>query len=443
MMSRTARWTLVLVILLIVIVAGIVALVYEQEIPPAEVDAAQFPQEQIRRGQNVAAAGMCVVCHTAAGGAANAGGHRMETPFGIIVSTNITPDADTGIGAWSFDAFERAMRRGIARDGSHLYPAFPYTAFTKMSEQDMRDLYAYLMSRPPVRNEPDPTRLPFPFNIRMLMAGWNLLFLDRDPVAPVASESEAWNRGKYLAQALGHCSACHSPRNALGAEKGGRHYLDGGSAEGWIAPALNASSRAAVPWTEDDLFAYLRKGYSAHHGAAGASMTPVVREGTSRIPEDDTRALAAYFAGQMGVPADATPELRIRQREAAAEVAVNTLDSTGARIYNRACAACHHPGPGAPEMFGGQPPIWLATSLRLDQPDNVVRYVLNGTQHDAGNPREGHMPGFAYALNDEQVAAVVQFMRESFTDRPAWNGVQDTVKRIRDEYPLASQGREQ
>ena len=442
-MSRAAKWLLTIVILLVVVAAGAALIAHEPEIPTATVDTRQFPEEQVRRGQEVAAAGMCVVCHTAPGGQANAGGFHMETPFGVIVSTNITPDTETGIGGWSFEAFERAMRRGIARDGTHLYPAFPYTSFTKMSDEDMHDLYAYMMSQPPVRNQPQETHLPFPFNQRMLMAGWNLLFLDRDPVAKVASESEAWNRGQYLAVALGHCSACHTPRNALGAEKSGKDYLGGGEAEGWIAPALNGSSKAPIPWTEQALFDYLRAGYSDQHGAAGASMTPVVRVGTSQIAESDTRALATYIASQMAEAGQGKTGPTPPQREAAAQAAVATTDTLGARIYANACAACHHPGPGGPDLFGTQPPLWLATSLNLDQPDNVIRYVLNGTQHDAGNPRGGHMPGYAYALNDAQVAAVVQFMRESFTGQPAWNGVQDAVRRIRGEYPLALQGREQ
>lgn len=443
-MSRAAKWSLTLVVLLVAAAAGAILYAHEPEIPVAAVDPGSFPEEQVRHGREVASAGMCAVCHTAPGGAVNAGGFHMETPFGVIVSTNITPDAETGIGGWTFEAFERAMRRGIARDGSHLYPAFPYPSFTKMTDEDVRGLYAYMMSQPPVRNQPQETHLPFPFNQRMLMAGWNLLFLDRDPVAQVASESEAWNRGQYLAVALGHCSACHTPRNALGAEEGGKAYLGGGSAEGWIAPALNASSKAPIAWTEQALFDYLRSGYADQHGAAGASMTPVVRVGTSQIAESDTRALAAYIAGQM---AGAAPQGRAGptppQREAAAQAAVATTETLGARIYANACAACHHPGPGGPDLFGTQPPLWLATSLNLEQPDNVIRYVLNGTQHDAGNPRGGHMPGYAYALNDTQIAAVVQFMRESFTDQPAWKDVPDAVQRIRNAYPLALEGREQ
>jgi len=182
-MSRAAKWSLTIVILLAVAAAGAALFAHEPAIPTASVDPKQFPEEQVLRGKEVASASMCVVCHTAPGGAVNAGGFHMGTPFGVIVSTNITPDAETGIGGWPFEAFERAMRRGVARDGTHLYPAFPYTSFTKMTDEDMRDLYAYMMSQPPIRNEPQATHLPFPFNQRVLMAGWNLLFLDRDPVA--------------------------------------------------------------------------------------------------------------------------------------------------------------------------------------------------------------------------------------------------------------------
>src|SRR5690606_14022766 len=268
----------------------------------------------------------------------------MDTPFGTVYSTNITPDAETGIGKWSFEAFDRAMRRGVARDGSHLYPAFPYTYYTHLSPEDMQALYAHVMSQPAARAEPPKTELPFPLNIRPLMAGWNWRFLDRGPIEPVAGESQEWNRGNYLARALGHCAACHSPRNAFGAEKEGEHYLAGGEAEGWIAPALNHESPAPVAWTEEALFNYLRYGFDEEHGAAAGSMAPVVREGTGRIPESDTRALATYFAslsegGQnQGGSADET------RTHAAATFSPPLTE--GARLFGSACLACHHAGDG-------------------------------------------------------------------------------------------------
>ena len=246
--------------------------------PIARPDASVYSAATIARGQQLAALGDCAVCHTAANGVVNAGGRPLETPFGTIYSTNITPDVETGIGAWSYPAFERAMREGIHRDGQHLYPAFPYTHFAKTTDADLQALYAYLMAQPAVRAETPENALAFPFNLRPLMAGWNALFHKPDvvPGRPDANPT-MWNRGAYLVEGLGHCGACHSPRNALGAEKASA-YLAGGFAEGWEAPALTSLSQAPIPWSEDELYAYLRTGESRLHGVAAGPMAPVVKE---------------------------------------------------------------------------------------------------------------------------------------------------------------------
>ncbi|KGM30007.1 c-type cytochrome, partial [Inquilinus limosus] len=179
-------------------------------------DPSAYSAETIERGRQLAALGDCAVCHTGPDGVVNAGGHAMVTPFGTVISTNITPDPETGIGAWSYTAFERAMRQGISRDGHHLYPAFPYPHFTRIADADMQALYAYLMAQPAVRSTPPKTALPFPLNLRPLMAGWNALFLRQGELRPEPAQSAEWNRGRYLVEGLGHCSACHSPRNAAG-----------------------------------------------------------------------------------------------------------------------------------------------------------------------------------------------------------------------------------
>lgn len=205
------------------------ALPWRAEIAPvATPGAGTWSAATLERGRQLAAAGDCAVCHTASEGATNAGGLAMATPFGTLYSTNITPDVATGIGNWSFTAFDRAMRQGIARDGRHLYPAFPYTAFSKMTDGDMQALYAYLMSQPAVRQSNPANQMRFPFNLRPLMAGWNALFLRQGEFQPDPQQSAQWNRGAYLVNGLGHCAACHSPRNLLGAEKGGAAFLAGG-----------------------------------------------------------------------------------------------------------------------------------------------------------------------------------------------------------------------
>ncbi len=262
--------------------------------PIARPDASVYSAATIARGQQLAALGDCAVCHTSANGILNAGGKPLPTPFGTIYSTNITPDVETGIGAWSYPAFERAMREGIHRDGRHLYPAFPYTHFARTTDADMQALYAYLMAQSPVRAETPQNALAFPFNLRPLMAGWNALFHQPSVFQPDPTKSETWNRGAYLVEGLGHCSACHSPRNALGAEKANA-YLAGGFAEGWEAPALTSLSQAPIPWSEDELYAYLRTGESRLHGVAAGPMAPVVKE-LGALPDSDIHAMAVYLA---------------------------------------------------------------------------------------------------------------------------------------------------
>ncbi|OYX82001.1 MAG: aldehyde dehydrogenase, partial [Azorhizobium sp. 32-67-21] len=250
-------------------------------------------------------------------GMAAIGGRAMETPFGTVYSTNLTPDPETGIGRWSYAAFERAMREGISRDGHHLYPAFPYTSFTRTSDTDLQALYAYLMSQPAVSAPTPEARMTFPFNVRPLMAGWNALFLKTGQLEADPAQSPQWNRGRYLVEGLGHCGACHTPRNAFGAEKTGAAHLAGAMVDGWEAPALTALSKAPIPWSEADLFAYLRTGFSPHHGTAAGPMGPVVQE-LAHLPDADIRAMATYLASYAGPPL-ADPAARAEALQAQAE----------------------------------------------------------------------------------------------------------------------------
>lgn len=421
------RWLLAVII--IVTIAAFIY-VWQPTIKPIQASNKTFSENQIKQGKEVAAAGACVVCHSAENQPAYAGGLAMDTPFGTIYSTNITPDVDLGIGSWSFEAFDRAMRRGVARDGSYLYPAFPYTHFTHMKDDEMQALYAYMMSIEPVQVQPPKTDLPFPFNIRPLMAGWNLLFLDQDPIEPVKNQTESWNRGYYLVNSSGHCAGCHSPRNILGAEKKGTHYLAGGEAEGWIAPALNQDSLAPVAWTENALFDYLRYGFSSEHGVAAGSMAPVVREATSKVSESDTRAIATYLAS---FHQDNTKNETQKAQSQATKLALKTLtppQSDGASMFNSGCAACHHSGDG-PKPYGVRPELWLSTTLYLDKPDNVINVVLDGVQNPAHSDL-GYMAPFRYSYSDKQVAELVNYMRIEFAGKEPWQDLEKTVARIRD-----------
>jgi mono/diheme cytochrome c family protein len=224
-----------------------------------------FDAKLIATGAQLATIGDCNACHTAPGGKTYAGGRALETPFGTIYGTNITPDPYTGIGNWSQQAFVRAMREGVDREGNHLYPAFPYNHFTIVSDDDLAALYAYVMTREPVRVQTPANELRFPFNVRALVAGWKLLFLDRAAFESSAQQSAEWNRGAYLVQGLAHCGACHTPRNRMGAEKKDALFA-GGEIEGWHAPALDASAPAPVPWTAERLYTYLRTGSEEAHG---------------------------------------------------------------------------------------------------------------------------------------------------------------------------------
>jgi nicotinate dehydrogenase subunit B len=398
--------------------------------PITRPDASVYSAATIARGQQLAALGDCAVCHTTANGILNAGGKPLPTPFGTIYSTNITPDVETGIGAWSYPAFERAMREGIHRDGRHLYPAFPYTHFAKTTDADMQALYAYLMAQSPVRAETPQNALAFPFNVRPLMAGWNALFHQPSTFQPDPTKSETWNRGAYLVEGLGHCSACHSPRNALGAEKANA-YLAGGFAEGWEAPALTSLSQAPIPWSEGELYAYLRTGESRLHGVAAGPMAPVVKE-LAALPDSDIRAMAVYLASFNDTAIDKPAQEALAARlEAATGTRTSAASSVGARLYQGACAVCHEVG-GAP-LFGSRPSLALNSNLHSAVPDNLIQVILHGIAKPAATDL-GYMPAFRDSLTDGQVGELAAYLRRQFApDKPAWTDIQAAVGRIRQE----------
>jgi nicotinate dehydrogenase subunit B len=396
--------------------------------PIARPDASVYSAATIVRGKQLAALGDCAVCHTAENGIVNAGGRLLDTPFGAIFSTNITPDVETGIGAWSYPAFERAMRQGIHRDGRHLYPAFPYNHFAKATEADLQALYAYLMAQTPVKQANPDNKLAFPFNVRPLMAGWNTLFHDSAPFAPDPAKPEIWNRGAYLVEGLGHCGACHTPRNALGAEKTSAH-LAGGFAEGWDAPALTALSQAPIPWSEDEFFAYLRTGISKFHGVAAGPMAPVVKE-LSALPDSDIRAMAVYLASfNSNAPGAAGQEALAAKLESATSVRPLDTSLQGNRIYDGACAVCHEPG--GPEWFGSRPSLALNSNVHAASPGNLIQVILHGIATPASADL-GTMPAFHDSLNDIQVTELARYLRRRFApDKPAWSDLESAVEAAR------------
>ncbi len=396
--------------------------------PIARPDASVFSAATIARGEQLAALGDCMVCHTSTTGAVNAGGRPIETPFGIIYSTNITPDVETGIGNWSYPAFERAMREGIHRDGKHLYPAFPYTHYAKTTDADLQALYAYLMAQTPVRATAPANTLAFPFNERSLMAGWNTLFHTARTFQPSPAKSELWNRGAYLVEGLGHCGACHTPRNALGAEIATAH-LAGGFVEGWEAPALTTLSRAPIPWSEAELYAYLRTGESRFHGVAAGPMAPVVTQ-LKALPDQDIRAMAVYLASfNEGAPDRAAAEALATKFESATLTRATAAASPAARLYQGACAACHEVG--GPALFGSRPSLSLNSNLHSDVPDNLIQVILHGIAKPASSDL-GYMPAFKGSLTDRQLAELVAYLRQQFApSKPAWTGIDAAIARLK------------
>jgi nicotinate dehydrogenase subunit B len=404
------------------------ALPWRSIAPIARPDLSVFSPATIERGRRLAALGDCAVCHTVIDGVVNAGGRAIETPFGIIYGTNITPDVETGIGAWSYPAFERAMREGIHRDGRQLYPAFPYTHFAKATDADLQALYAYLMAQAPVRAQNREPALAFPFNWRPLIAGWNALFHRPDVFAPDPTKSAIWNRGAYLVEGLGHCGACHSPRNAHGAEKTNA-YLAGGFAEGWEAPALTSLSHAPIPWNEDELFAYLRSGESRFHGVAAGPMAPVVKE-LAVLPDEDIRAMAVYLGSFNETAIGKVDQEALAARlEGLTRTRAASVSPVGARLYEGACAVCHQVG--GPPLFGSRPSLALNSNLHATVPDNLIQVILHGIASPASSDL-GYMPAFKDSMTDDQLAELVSYLRQQFApERPAWTGVQAAIGRIR------------
>ena len=406
---------------------GVALLGWRPAIAPIAAGSANiYTAATIEKGRLLAAAGDCIVCHTAPGGVPNAGGRAMQTPFGTVWSTNLTPDPVDGIGTWSFSAFQRAMREGVSRDGKHLYPAFPYTAFTQATDEDLTALYAYLMVQPPAANAPPETKLAFPFSVRPLMAAWNALYLVPGPVAAVAARSAEWNRGAYLVNGLGHCGACHTPRNAFGAEKDGPNHLAGAMVDGWEAPALTSLSRSPVPWTETALFDYLRHGHSTQHGSASGPMAPVVQQ-LAHLPEADVRAMATYLASFNAPRGDApaAPQL-VAQSNTSSAVATGPAQ----RLFTTACGACHHDGNG-PQLLGQNTALALNSNLHSDRPDNLLRVILEGVREPATKDL-GFMPAFRDHLDDAQLGQLAAYMRQRFApDKPAWRDLERQVARVR------------
>jgi mono/diheme cytochrome c family protein len=362
----------------------------------------------IARGAYLARAGDCMACHTARGGVPYAGGRAIETPFGRLVAPNITPEPATGIGAWSADDFWRALHNGKSRDGRLLYPAFPYTNYTKVTRTDSDALYAYLRSLPPVRQPNLPHSLRFPYNQQLTLAGWRLLYFKPGVQVADTARGADWNRGAYLVEGLGHCSACHSTRNRFGATES---TLGGGliASLGWYAPALTANAEAGLGnWSEAHIVQLLGTGVAPGAGVTGP-MAEVVAQSLQYLEKDDLAAMARYLKslpsnpGPQRAPAARPPEQLMR---------------AGEKLYVQNCATCHgERGEGK----GPYPALAGNRALTMDEPVNAIRVVLNGGFPPAthGNPRPYGMPPFSHLLDDTEVSTLVSFLRASWGNAAA------------------------
>jgi mono/diheme cytochrome c family protein len=442
--SRNRKIRRVLIGFLLVVFAaglGLFVLAWRHAIPPIARPAAEsFPADLVAKGETLSAIGHCAACHTQPGGQPFAGGYPLHTPFGIIYGDNISPDPQTGIGAWSLEAFTRAMREGVSRDGSHLFPAFPYYAFTQLSDDDLRALYAYLMMQPAVSKTVPANTIPWLLKVRPLQEGWKILFFRSGRFQPNPSKSAEWNRGAYLASALSDCAGCHTPRGALGAEESRRPYA-GSLIEGWVAPPLTDVNPSPVAWTQEDLFTYLRTGVTPLHGATGSTMALVIRGALALpvVPDSDIRAIALYFSDMDRASARANDiEAATQQALATSDLGSVQENDPDADLYASACMSCHYNR--APTPLAGRPELALNSSLSLSEPTNFIQVVLNGASNtETANNSEGAaglvMPAYASSLTDAEIARLAAYLRRTRTKLPPWNDLEKKVAAIRREGP--------
>lgn len=375
----------------------------------------------IERGRYLAIAGDCVACHTAPGGKPFAGGGALQTPFGTILATNITPSKTHGIGSYTLAQFTDAVRKGIRADGKYLYPAMPYTAYALVSDDDIGALYAYFMRGVEPVDEPSPnTSLPFPFNIRLLMAAWNLLFLDDTRFHPESDKSEAWNRGAYLVRGLAHCGVCHTPRNLLMGEKASR-ALGGTTLNTWFAPNITSDPNSGLgSWSDQEVVDYLHLGHAGGKSQAAGPMAEAIDNSLRHLNETDLNAIAVYLKTVRPIRNDGDDKPPFAWGQASDELDAvrgaplpsDPNQMSGAQIYDAYCATCHQER-GQGSFDGGLPPLFHNTSLGRQNTDNVVMVILDGVHRTLDRP-EILMPGFARELSDQQIATLGIYLIEHY-----------------------------
>lgn len=359
--------------------------------------------EQIDKGRYLAILGDCAACHTEPGGKPFAGGVTLKTPFGDLVGANITPDRETGIGRMTLDEFQKVMSEGEGPGGFHLYGAMPFTAYTKVTKEDNAAIYAYLNSLEPVKNKVETNLLPFPFNIRLSLIGWNMLNFTKGEFKANPQKSEEWNRGAYIVEGLGHCGTCHTPKNIMGGDKNDE-FLEGATLQDWFAPNITADPHKGIgAWSVEDITAYLKTGANKYDIASGP-MAEEVENSSQHWSDADLKAVAVYLKDGRNADAKAPAPIAASDGRMVA----------GAAIYADRCSACHvSKGEGVPTLF---PRLASAPLVNSTDPTSLIRVVLAGSKAGGTHmaPTGPNMPSFAWNLADKDVANVLTYVRNSW-----------------------------
>lgn len=409
--QRPFRWLLSFIVL-----GCMLRLAWEWHIPAPSALAPLPPalqEEAVQRGRYLARAGNCQACHTAPDGMAYAGGKRMQTPFGSIYTSNITPDPETGIGTWSTEDFWRALHHGRSKNGDFLYPAFPYPNYAHITRADAHAIYLYLRTLPAIKQKNRAHELSFPYNQRALLAVWRVLYFSPEEFQPDLTQSDTWNRGRYLVNGLGHCNACHASRNRLGATEDS-FSLAGGLIPmlEWYAPPLTSSENSNIGlsrWSHKELNDFLQTGLSTQGNAIGP-MAEVVADSLQHLDTRDINAISTYLKSLTG----SSIHPMIERQPAVPKADKEKVIKAGQYLYQKQCADCHQSdGTGMPPHY---PRLAGHLSLTHYPPTNTIRMVLNGgfPPSTEENPRPYGMPPFRHQLNDEEIAAVVSYILASW-----------------------------
>lgn len=391
----------------------------------------------IARGEYLTKAADCVACHTTKDGKPFAGGLAFKTPMGTLYSPNITPDKATGIGSWTDEEFLRALHEGKGKNGENLYPAFPYTSYTLLKDDDVKAIKAYLFSLPAVHQPNRENDMPFPFNQRWGLWFWNLVNFDGQRFEPDSSKDAQWNQGAYFVEALGHCGECHTPRNITMGMKDSKAYA-GTEIDGWTAFNITSDPHAGIGgWSQEQIVQYLRSGHVDGKAQAAGPMAEVIENSTRHLTDSDLNAMAVYLRTLK--PLNPDDETKSRSDWGQPATSVNTLrgmpftadnNTEGARLYLGNCASCHSfTGEGVQD--GYYPSLMKNSVVGASTPNNLINVILHGVSRKT-NDGEVFMPGFANTLTDEQVVSLSNYLLQQF-GQPALNIKADDVKSLRGE----------